>query len=130
MEPRVLGLIDHTHTTAAQPFQNAVMGDRLTDHVEGRQLRRILWRASSEVNTRTGIASATSHVDRGLKLIAPSLDYDYREGRKQHSWSAYATRAHQDGPTELERNKLIDLEVMAVALRRRHAVSRRPASSF
>jgi len=41
------------------------MGDRLTDPVEGRQLRRILWRAASQVNTRTGQHANRSTREQG-----------------------------------------------------------------
>jgi len=34
-ELRVLGLIDHTHAAATQLFQNAVVGNGLTNHGEG-----------------------------------------------------------------------------------------------
>ena len=33
MQPRVLGLVDHTHTAAAELFHDAVVRDGLVDHV-------------------------------------------------------------------------------------------------
>src|SRR5208337_1105977 len=43
----VLGLIDHTHPSAAQLLNDAVVGNGLTNHARNQPLRTILGRACS-----------------------------------------------------------------------------------
>ena len=59
-ELEVLGPINHTHTTAAELVQNAVVRHRRADHGSGPKFAGILGRGYEQVNTGAGLSKRLS----------------------------------------------------------------------
>ncbi len=55
----VFGLVHHAHAAATQPFQDAVVGDRLADHLEGTQAWAGILGRTQEASQRPGEWRAT-----------------------------------------------------------------------
>src|ERR1700677_348041 len=57
-QPCVLGLVDDTHPAAAELLDDAIVRDRLADHVQN-----MLWRKSRQVNETRGVVSRQKEVN-------------------------------------------------------------------